>query len=209
MPRPRISPSFAIALLALLVALSGTAYAAVVLPKNSVGSKQIKKSAVKSSDVRNDALTGADVRESTLTIPRAPGTLTLAGTSFRPRATGTAMTPIGSAGAVWMSGGSDFLVADVVIPAGARIVKAEAFILDQSANNAYIQLVAIDPGTNTMTSLDSGTTAGSSPTPQVMDLTPAGAPGIVDANRSYQLWYKPMGGNLDTMQLFGARFSWS
>ena len=44
---------------------------------------------MKSVDVKDNGLTGADVRESTLTIPRAPGTLTLAGTSFRPRATGT------------------------------------------------------------------------------------------------------------------------
>lgn len=36
----------AVAFLALFVALSGTAFAAASLPKNSVGTKQIKKSAV-------------------------------------------------------------------------------------------------------------------------------------------------------------------
>lgn len=42
----RPSPSMAVAVLALLVALGGTSYAAVTLPANSVGTKQIKKGAV-------------------------------------------------------------------------------------------------------------------------------------------------------------------
>ncbi len=75
------SPSTGISLLALFIALTGTAYAAS-LPKNSVGGKQIKKNAVSSSkiktsgvlssDVKNDALTGDDINESTLgTVPNA------------------------------------------------------------------------------------------------------------------------------------------
>ncbi len=57
-----------IALLALFVALSGTTYAAanVVLPKNSVGTKQLKKNAVTSVKIKNNQVTGADVKESSL-----------------------------------------------------------------------------------------------------------------------------------------------
>src|SRR5688500_1996481 len=44
------------ATLALVVALGGTSYAAVNIPANSVGSKQIINSAVKSADVKNDGL---------------------------------------------------------------------------------------------------------------------------------------------------------
>lgn len=44
--RHRPSPSMAVAFAALIVALSGTAYAAVNLPANSVGTKQLKKHAV-------------------------------------------------------------------------------------------------------------------------------------------------------------------
>jgi hypothetical protein len=40
------SPSLVVALIALFVALGGTTYAATILPKNSVGPKQLKKGAV-------------------------------------------------------------------------------------------------------------------------------------------------------------------
>ena len=56
----RPSPSMAIALIALFVAMGGTGYAAVKLPKNSVGAAQIKKNAVNSSKVKNGSLTPAD-----------------------------------------------------------------------------------------------------------------------------------------------------
>jgi len=57
-----------IALLALFVALSGTTYAAanVVLPKNSVGTKQLKKKAVTTPKIKNGAVTGAKIKLSTL-----------------------------------------------------------------------------------------------------------------------------------------------
>ena len=51
MARIRSSLSYAnvIATIALFVALGGGAYAAITLPKNSVGAKQLKKNAVVSS----------------------------------------------------------------------------------------------------------------------------------------------------------------
>jgi hypothetical protein len=57
-----------IALLALFIALSGTTFAAanIVLPKNSVGTKQLKKNAVTSVKIKNNQVTGADVKESSL-----------------------------------------------------------------------------------------------------------------------------------------------
>jgi hypothetical protein len=55
-----------IALIALFVALGGTAYAATALPTNSVGTKQIKKSAVTGVKVKDNSITGADVLESSL-----------------------------------------------------------------------------------------------------------------------------------------------
>src|SRR3954467_4850936 len=62
----------AVAYVALFVALGGTSYAAVNLPKNSVGTKQLKNNAVTSTKVRDGSLTGADVNESALgDVPRA------------------------------------------------------------------------------------------------------------------------------------------
>jgi len=49
-----------IAFLALLIALGGTSYAAIKLPANSVGSKQIKKNAVTGKKVKDRSLTASD-----------------------------------------------------------------------------------------------------------------------------------------------------
>jgi hypothetical protein len=59
-----------VAYLALFVALGGTSYAAVKLPKNSVGSSQIKKNAVSSSKVKNGSLTQSDFKAGQ--IPAGP-----------------------------------------------------------------------------------------------------------------------------------------
>ena len=58
------------AYMALFIALGGTSYAAVKLPKNSVGSTQIKKNAVSSSKVKNGSLTKSDFKASDLPVGR-------------------------------------------------------------------------------------------------------------------------------------------
>jgi hypothetical protein len=63
-----------VATMALFVALGGGAYAAINLPKNSVGAKQIKKNAVSGRKVKNRSLTGADLNLSKLgKVPSAAG----------------------------------------------------------------------------------------------------------------------------------------
>ncbi len=59
-PRPTLSG--VIAVLALTVAVSGTAYAAVSLPKNSVGAQQIKNNAVRTSDIKANAVRKSDIK---------------------------------------------------------------------------------------------------------------------------------------------------
>jgi hypothetical protein len=60
------------ATLALIVALGGSAYAAVHLGKDSVGARQIKAGAVRSAEVKDDSLTGKDIDESKLNqVPSA------------------------------------------------------------------------------------------------------------------------------------------
>ena len=55
-----------ISVIALCIALGGTSYAALTLPKNSVGAKQIKKGAVRSSDVKNRSLLAKDFKSGQL-----------------------------------------------------------------------------------------------------------------------------------------------
>ncbi len=61
----RPSPAMVVAILALVLALTGTAWAA--LGKNSVGSRQIKSGAVTTGKIANNAVTGAKVAKETLT----------------------------------------------------------------------------------------------------------------------------------------------
>ena len=64
-------------LMALMVALSGTAVAATSLARNSVGTGQLKKGAVRTSDIRKGAVTSSKVKNRTLKAADfAPGTLT-------------------------------------------------------------------------------------------------------------------------------------
>ena len=61
------SPAMLVACIALFVALGGTSYAAIVLPANSVGTKQIKNNAVTAAKIKNATLTGAKIKNATLT----------------------------------------------------------------------------------------------------------------------------------------------
>jgi hypothetical protein len=56
----RPSPAMAVAMLALFISLAGTGYAAIKLPANSVGTKQLKTDAVTSAKVKNGALRSKD-----------------------------------------------------------------------------------------------------------------------------------------------------
>jgi hypothetical protein len=58
----RPSPALVIAILALMVAMAGTSYAAV-----QIGSSQIKNNSVQGKDVKNGNLTGKDVKDGSLT----------------------------------------------------------------------------------------------------------------------------------------------
>jgi hypothetical protein len=59
-----------VAFVALLVALAGTSYAAIQLPANSVGTKQLKKNAVTGKKVKNRSLRAVDFAAGQL--PRGP-----------------------------------------------------------------------------------------------------------------------------------------
>jgi hypothetical protein len=60
-----------VALIALIVALGGTGYAAVSLRKNSVGTRQLKKNAVTTAKIKNGAVTGAKLNLKGVVVPSA------------------------------------------------------------------------------------------------------------------------------------------
>jgi hypothetical protein len=97
----------AVAYVALFVALGGTSWAAVQLPRNSVGTGQLKRGAVASSDLRANAVTSQKVRDGSLTpADFARGALGSVGSSGAPGAHGLpgAPGPQGPAGATGAQG---------------------------------------------------------------------------------------------------------
>ncbi len=64
---PVPSPAMAVALTALVVALSGSAYAALQVPPNSVGARQLKAKAVTGGKIANGAVSGGKIAEETIT----------------------------------------------------------------------------------------------------------------------------------------------
>jgi hypothetical protein len=68
---PRPSAALAVSVVALLVALGGTSYAAFTLPKNSVGVKQLRKSAVTTAKLKNGSVTKTKLNLKGLVVPSA------------------------------------------------------------------------------------------------------------------------------------------
>jgi hypothetical protein len=64
----RPSPALVVATIALIVAMSGTGYAAFFLAPNSVGTRQLKDNAVTSRKIASGAVTGSKVKVSSLGI---------------------------------------------------------------------------------------------------------------------------------------------
>ncbi len=67
----RPSPALIVSLIALTLALGGTSYAAFSVPKNSVGTEQLKKGAVTTKKIKNGAVTKSKINTSGLTVPNA------------------------------------------------------------------------------------------------------------------------------------------
>lgn len=71
MKRFRLTPSMAVSMVALFVALGGTGYAAFSLPRNSVGSRQIRNGAVTAAKLKNGAVTKSKLNLKGVTVPAA------------------------------------------------------------------------------------------------------------------------------------------
>ena len=86
------SPAMVVACAALFVSLGGVGYAAIVLPANSVGTKQLKKNAVNSAKVKKHSLLKSDFKRGQL--PRGPqGIPGVPGVPGAPGAKGDPGTP--------------------------------------------------------------------------------------------------------------------
>ena len=64
--RYRPTPAMVVACIALAVAMAGTGYAATALPRNSVGTLQMKNDAITATKVKKNAITSAKVKNGSL-----------------------------------------------------------------------------------------------------------------------------------------------
>ena len=91
------SPAFVVSLIALFVALGGTSYAAIHLPKNSVGAKQLKNNAVVTKKIKNNAIRTNKIKDGAVTAAKInPAGLTVPDATHATSATSAA--PSGAAG---------------------------------------------------------------------------------------------------------------
>jgi hypothetical protein len=142
----RPSASLVISMLALVVALGGTAYAAATLPKNSVGTKQLKNKAVTTSKIANGAVTGAKVNLSTLgTVPsaRTAGSATTAASATSAGNATTADNALALGGAP----SSAFLKGTITVIASGPTVASGSFGIQRADCPAGYQAVGggVDP----------------------------------------------------------------
>ncbi|MEA2159632.1 MAG: hypothetical protein QOD66_2012 [Solirubrobacteraceae bacterium] len=63
----RPSPALVVAIIALIIAVAGTSYAAFSLPRNSVGTKQLRNGAVATGKLRNGAVTNRKIGNGAVT----------------------------------------------------------------------------------------------------------------------------------------------
>jgi hypothetical protein len=87
----RPSPALIVAVIALIISMGGTGYAAFTLPRNSVGTNELKNGAVTAAKVKRHSLTGAQINVKKL------GTVPVARNAGRALKAGAA-SPVGKAG---------------------------------------------------------------------------------------------------------------
>jgi hypothetical protein len=123
------TPSMVVACLALVVALGGTGYAAIAIPRNSVGAVQLKDNAVTAAKVKNFSLVRQDFRPGQLPVgargpagPAGPGArwaLVRADGTIVAQSGGISPTAKPSAGAYILDFGST-LVGKLIITSSAN-----------------------------------------------------------------------------------------
>lgn len=166
---PRPSPALIVAIFALSLTMGGVSYAAAKLPRNSVGTPQLKVGAVTGWKVRNNTLTGADIREGTLKA--AAGQRTYIGTDFRPADSGSGFDADGMR---LVPAGPDVFRLTLDLPQGSRLRAIEVFGNDgDSLMKWVVKLRKANAATGDYDLLTSGDTQGDGGlTSVIMNLSP-------------------------------------
>ncbi len=138
--RKQITPSLVISLIALIVALGGVSYAAINIPKNSVGTKQLKKNAVNAKKLKKNAVNTAKVKNKSLRR-----------NDFKPgqlpgKAWYSAREPV--VPLLDLNGAFQPVISTEVLPAGSYVLNARANVLSGGADAVVICSIENDAAQN-------------------------------------------------------------
>jgi hypothetical protein len=159
-------PTYAnvVATFALALTVSGGAYAAGQLPKNSVGSAQIKTQAVKSADIRNGGVKPADLAPATATALAKglmQGTRTTAQATLAPAMTSTTLMTVPGVGPLKVRCVADAdergLSVELVNSSGALVGYVAQQLSEAPAQDSFAGSVISAGGSFTTSFAESGT----------------------------------------------------
>ena len=154
------SPALIVAGIALFVALGGTSYAVTQLPKNSVGTKQLKANAVTGAKVKNGSLAATDFSNAALDVLQ--GATGPAGPTGATGATGPSNVYFGrQQTTVTVNNTTGVTVGTMDVPAGAYSVVAAMTVTNISGSDSA--------------AVSCGLTYGDRTSYQAADLGPSGA----------------------------------
>ncbi len=135
----RPSPALVISIIALFVALGGTAYAAAKIgtkdiKANAITAGKIKKNAVTTAKIKKDAVTGPKIKESTLgAVPNATNAVNAVNFS-RYSTTGNKKAALGQT--IQLGAVGPFVIYGRCTPEAAGYTKASTFITTTQPNSA-------------------------------------------------------------------------
>jgi len=165
----RPSPALVISLIALIVAMGGTSYAAFRLPAGSVSTRQLANGAVSTAKIKNGAVNGSKVAPNSITganinlgtlgkVPTAGTADTATSAAAAPIAKVQIITATGTSGA--STGSGNVASATATCPQGTFVLGGGTHLADEvaqttddsypSANNAWTANV-FNGGTGTPT----------------------------------------------------------
>jgi hypothetical protein len=131
----RPSPAMVVALVALFVALGGTGYAVTAVPRNSVGSAQLRNRGVKESDLGNRAVVTGKLADQAVTREKlAPGAVS--GDRVAPDALGGAQIDESTLGRVPSAAEAAHATAADRAALADKVAQAERALRADSADHA-------------------------------------------------------------------------
>jgi hypothetical protein len=184
--RPRITHATVVAYLALFVALGGTSYAAVTLPRSSVGNRALATNAVSAAKIRTGAVTSTKVRDGSLLLKDfrkgqlvgAAGPKGDAGTPGAPGAKGDpgAPGPAGASGATKVMTRTA-LGSSAAVNGGAGVASVSCAPGERATGGGYIYEDGVLP--DTVVNVDGPIITGDVPTGWVVAYTNNGGPNSI------------------------------